>query len=232
MSNDPIPAWRYLLLAVLTFLLLGADMVSVVVAKLLDGRAASDPRLWSNHWYATVGGFLCSVVMWSVWVSALVAWSKRRGVLASLLGEKADTRATAVLVAGAVVLAGLGVMEAHMSGGGFPSIAAEYQGFLRKYAGHGLVVTIFQYFYYLLESAMVVALLALVQRAFERWTHRPRVPWGGIALALSWGAAHLGTHPQGAVIIVLIALLYGIAFVAARKNGPATLALVYLGFVL
>ena len=73
---------------------------------------------------------------------------------------------------------------------------------------------------------------ALLQRAGEKWTRRPLVPWGGIALALSWGAGHLGSHPEGAVVVMLIALFYGVAFVLAEKSAPATLALVYLGFVL
>ncbi len=160
MSGDSIRAWRSLLLAVLTFLLLGADMASVVFAKILDGRSASDPRLWSTHWYASVGGFVCSIVIWSLWVSVLVAWSRKRSVLGSLISGQAGSR------------------------------------------------------------------------AFEKWTHHALVPWGGIALALSWGAAHLGTHPEGAVVVMLVALVYGVAFVVAKKSAPAILALVFLGFVL
>jgi hypothetical protein len=232
MSGDSVRAWRYLLLAVLTFLLLGADMASVVVAKLLDGRSASDPGLWSAHWYATVGGFICSVVIWSLWIGVLLAWSRRRDIFGSLISVQAGSRAFAILLAGAVVLGGMGLIEARTSGGHFPSRTGEYQGFVKLYAGHGLVVTIFQYLYYVLESAMIVALLSLFQRAFEKWTHHALVPWGGIALALSWGAGHLGTHPEEVILIMLIALLYGVVFVLAEKSGPATLALVYLGFVL
>ena len=232
MSGDSIRAWRYLLLAVLTFLLLGADMASVVFAKILDGRSASDPRLWSTHWYASVGGFVCSIVIWSLWVSVIVAWSRKRSVLGSLISGQAGSRAFAVLLAGAVLLGVIGFVEARTSGDRFPSIVGEYQGFVQLYAGHGLVVTVFQYLYYMLESAMVVALLALFQRALEKWTHHALVPWGGIALALSWGAAHLGTHPEGAVVVMLVALVYGVAFVVAKKSAPAILALVFLGFVL
>lgn len=232
MPDDSVRPWRYLLLGIATFLLLGADMASVVVAKLLDGRTAADPRLWSANWYATVGGFVCSVAIWSVWVGVLAGWSRRHRVLGSLVRMRSGVKAWGVMFAGAMALGLIGWAEARASGSSFPSVAAEHGGFVRLYGDRGTVVTAFQYLYYLLESAMVLALLSLFQRAGEKWTRRALIPWGGIALSLSWGAAHLGTHPEGAAIVMLIALIYGVAFVFAEKSAPATLALVYLGFVL
>ncbi len=232
MSDDSVRPWRYLLLGIATFLLLGADLASVVVAKLLDGRTASDPRLWSTNWYATVGGFVCSIAIWSAWVSVVLGWSRRRRVLESLVRTRSGSKAWAVVLAGAVVLGFIGWAEARASGSGFPSIVAEHGGFVGLYGDRGTAVTVFQYLYYLLESAMVLALVSLFQRAGEKWTRHALIPWGGIALSLSWGSAHLGTHPEGAAIVMLIALIYGVAFVLAEKSAPATLALVYLGFVL
>jgi hypothetical protein len=80
-------------------------MGSVVVARLLDGRTASDPQLWSTHWHATVAEFLCSVAMWSVWVSVLLAWSRKRGVFGSLVGTGTRSRALLVPIVGVLVLA-------------------------------------------------------------------------------------------------------------------------------
>lgn len=231
MLDDPVHPWRCLLLGIVTFLLLGADMASVVVAKLLDGRAASDPQFWSTNWYATVGGFVCSVLIWSVWVGVLLRWSRKRRVLGSLVRMQAGSREWAVVLAGVVVLGLIGWVEARTSGSDFPSLVAEHGGFVQLYGDRGLAVTLFQYLYYLLESAMVVALVSLFQRAGEKWTRRVVIPWGGIALALSWGAGHLATHPEGAAVVMLIAVIYGVAFVLAEKSVPATLALVYLGFV-
>lgn len=231
MPDDPVRHWRYLLLGIVTFLLLGADMASVVVAKLIDGRAASDPQLWSTNWYATVGGFVCSVVIWSAWVGVLLGWSRRRRVLGSLVRMQSGSKAWTVVLAGVIVLGLIGWAEARVSGSGFPSIVAEHGAFVQLYGDQGAVVTVFQYLYYLLESAMVVALVSLFQRAGEKLTLRVLIPWGGIALALSWGLAHLGTHPEGAAVVMLIAMIYGVAFVMVEKSVPATLALVFLGFV-
>jgi len=124
MPDASVRPWRYLLLGLVTFLLLGADMASVVVAKLLDGRAASDPRLWSTNWYATVGGFLCSVAIWSAWVRVLWGWSRRRRVLGSLVRMQSGSKAWGIVLAGAVVLGFIGWAEARASGSGFPPITS------------------------------------------------------------------------------------------------------------
>lgn len=153
-------------------------------------------------------------------------------MLGSLIRMQSGSKAWAVVLAGAVVLGLIGWTEARISGSGFPSVVAEHGDFVRLYGDRGMAVTVFQYLYYLLESAMVLALVSLFQRAGEKRMRHALVPWGGIALSLSWGLAHLGTHPEGAAIVMLIALIYGVAFVMAEKSAPATLALVYLGFVL
>ncbi len=125
MADDSVRPWQYFLLGIGTFLMLGADLASVVVAKFIDGRAVSDPRLWSTHWYATVGAFVCSVTIWSVWVSVLVGWSRKRGVFASLVRMQSGLKAWAVVLVGAVVLGLIGWAEARTSGGSFPSVVAE-----------------------------------------------------------------------------------------------------------
>lgn len=232
MSDESMPGWRYFVMALLVFVLLGADMASVLVAKLIDGRAVSDPQFWSTHWYATVGAFVCSVLIWSISVASLLAWSRRRHVLGSVLNLRANGRSLVVFLVAAVVLAATAWAESGASGASFPSVVSEYRAFHQLYPDRGVVVTGFQYLYYLLESAMVVLMLAFFQRAGEKWTKSTRTPWGAIGLALSWGAAHLGTHPEGAIVVVLLALIYGIAFTSANKSAIATLALVYLGFVL
>jgi len=223
--------WRYLLSALLAFLFLGADMVSVLIGKLLDGRPLSDPQLWSTHWYATIGAFLCSVVIWAVFALVMLEWMRRRRVLGSLLQLPVDRNAAFVFIGSAAVLAMIAFLEAAWSGTTFPSLLAEYRGFGRQYPDHATVVTAFQYLYYLFESVMVVLVIAFFQRAGELWTRSTRTPWGGIGLLLTWGAAHFGTHPEGAIAIVPVSLLFGIAFTLTRKSVIPAFVLVFLLFV-
>jgi len=108
----------------------------------------------------------------------------------------------------------------------------EYRGFAKLYPGHAAVVTAFQFLYYLLESSMVVLILAAWQRAGEVWTGRPLVPWGALGLTLTWGLAHFASQPQGALWVVVSALLFGFVFVGVRKSFGPTLVVVWLTFVL
>jgi len=49
---------------------------------------------------------------------------------------------------------------------------------------------------------------------------------------LTWGLVHFLSHPAGALTVVASALVFGGVFLGARKNAVATLAVVYLAFVL
>ena len=167
--------WPFFLMALLVFLLLAADVLSLFVGKLLDGR---------------------------------------------------------LVFLGILVLAGLKWLEAAHSGATIPSFLREYRGFEHRYAGHGAIVALSQYLYYLLESAMVLLMIALFQRAGEIWTRLAWLPWGGLGLTLTWGLAHYASHPEGASTVVLSALLFGLVFVGVRKSVLPSLATVYLAFVL
>jgi hypothetical protein len=224
--------WRYALLAILIFFLLAMDVLSMFVGKLIDGRSLSDPEMWSTHWYATVGMFLCSVIIWSVSVALVLLWIKRKGVFDSLFQEKVDLRAGLVFILGVFILVVLSWLESHGSKDVFPALVNEYRGFEHRYPGYGVPVTAFQYLYYLLESAMVVLILALWQGAGELWTRLTNVPWGGLGLTLTWGLAHFASHPQGAPMVVLTALLFGLVFIGVRKSIYPSLALIWLAFVL
>ena len=145
---------------------------------------------------------------------------------------KADRRVLIIFCLGVVAMVMISWLESSGSWPISPSVLREYRGFERRYPGYGGVVTAFQYLYYALESVMVLLMMAFFQRAGEIWTRTARAPWGGIGLALTWGAAHVGSHPEGAYVVVLSALLFGVVFVGVRKSFAPALAFVYLAFVL
>ena len=222
--------WRYALAALIVFTLLGMDVLSLFVGRLLDGPTSQHFGVWPSHWYATAGQFVFSIALWTASAALVVRWARRRGALGVLFGGRWDGRVVAVLFLGALAVAAIQLIET----AGVPSLSLlrEYRGFERRYPGHGAIVTAFQYVYYLGESGMVVLILATWQRAGELWTSRARVPWGGVGLMLTWGLVHFLSHPAGALTVVASALVFGGVFVGARKNAAATLAVVYLAFVL
>jgi hypothetical protein len=188
--------------------------------------------MWSRHWTATVGMFLCSVAIWSATVAVVVWWARRRGTVTALFSLRLDRRAVVMCGVGLFAVAALKWLEASDSGAAFPAVLREYRGFEHRYVGHGAIVTAFQYLYYLLESMMVLLIIAFFQRAGEVWTRFSWVPWGALGLTLTWGLAHFASHPDGAFTVVLSALLFGLVFVGARKSVVPALATVYFAFVL
>jgi len=120
-----------------------------------------------------------------------------------------------------------------VAGGGITiSVVREYRGFERRYGELGALVTCFQFLYYLLESVMVVLILGLWQRAGGIWTGITNVPWGGLGLTLTWGAAHFLSHSAGALTVVVTAFVFGFAFLGVRTSALPAVGLVWAMFFL
>jgi hypothetical protein len=100
------------------------------------------------------------------------------------------------------------------------------------YGTQAWIVAIFQNLYYLVEYLLVVMMIAFFQRAGELWFKSSWFPWGGVGIALTWGMIHLVTNPQGALGVILWAVLLGIFFVLSKKSFIATWIIGFLGFIL
>jgi len=83
----------------------------------------------------------------------------------------------------------------------------------------GLVLTIMVYIYYVPEGVLNVWILDSFQSLGESTVGARRVPWGGIALACTWGLLHLFTKgPVQFIAHSALALLSGILFLIGRRN--------------
>lgn len=78
----------------------------------------------------------------------------------------------------------------------------------------------FQLVYYLFEAFIVLLTVIFTQEAGERLFKTKKIPWGGAVLAVTWGFSHIAT--QGSAVIglsyVVYSLLFGIAYLAVKKN--------------
>ena len=85
---------------------------------------------------------------------------------------------------------------------------------------------IFQTIYALLGTLPIISMVIFTQEAFERFSKKTNsafaahFPWGGIVLALSWGATHLITERSAAAAFgyIFLSLLIGAAHLASNKN--------------
>ncbi len=88
----------------------------------------------------------------------------------------------------------------------------DWDGFkvVKEFQKNGWIKFIFQYIYYFVETALFTLILVYGQKACEKWFRKENIPYGGIILAATWGAAHFFT--KGSITIGLLSMLSGMAY--------------------
>lgn len=94
--------------------------------------------------------------------------------------------------------------------------------FIIDFRSQGWVQFIFLYIYYLFEASLLLLSAVFFQEAAERiiGKQNDHVPWGGVLLALTWGAAHFITtwNITTALFYTAAAFFIGCAYLAAKRN--------------
>jgi len=173
---------------------------------------------------------LLVVAVWALAVGVVAYWCWERGLLHRLFTwEYNSTVLTASLAAVALHVADNLVMSTVGSEDLFPRVLGEYAIFASTYGSpDGAIVFLTQLLYYLLETLVVVIMIALFQRAGEQQFDIPAVPWGGIGIALTWGALHLLTG--GTFEMLVLPLGMGIVYLLGNKHVLPVVLVVVLAF--
>ena len=97
----------------------------------------------------------------------------------------------------------------------------------------GWFQSIFQYVYYFFEIILATITIAILQEWCESFCKNKNLPYGGIIFALTWGVSHIIT--QGNLLVgicyILLALMFGMAFLFMNKNLLYTLIAVAVIFL-
>ncbi len=105
---------------------------------------------------------------------------------------------------------------------------------LIEYANAGSIGFVAQHIYYFAEILIVTTLIVLFQKMCETWVKKSNIPYGGIAVALSWGLVHIFT--QNSVAVGLLAFVYGFGYgsiyLILKRNFKLTVIFLFLMFVL
>lgn len=98
----------------------------------------------------------------------------------------------------------------------------------------GVLKFTFQYIYYLFEVAMFMLIIVYGQKAFEVWFQKPNIPYGGIAVALTWGMAHWFTKGSFAAGIYSAfgGFCFGVVYLLLNRNIKWTYAALCIMFIL
>ncbi|VYU46172.1 hypothetical protein [Clostridium tertium] len=95
-----------------------------------------------------------------------------------------------------------------------------------------------QYIYYFFEIGLVLLIIMYGQKAIEVLLKRKsEVPFGGIILALTWGAFHFVSRGKGievwnGVSCMIFSILSGIIYLNVKRKIPYSYLLIAIGYLL
>jgi len=232
MKKTMVKPIQYLLIALIIFSLLGLEFPVFFLSRLVDGRAVSQVFSWPANWYSAIFHWTVTIILWAVGAWIIYTWAIRKGVQSEVLRVNIKQRDVVLIAIGVAFVIVYELVYSRLTGLRIPQIWREYQGFQSMYASQAWIASLFQNLYYLMEFVMVVMMVAFFQRAGELWSKLTWFPWGGIGLGLTWGMIHLVTNPQGALGVIVWALVLGIFFILSRKSFFTTLIVGVLGFII
>ena len=107
---------------------------------------------------------------------------------------------------------------------------------IKEFNYNGLLKFIFQYIYYMVETLLFLLIIIFGQKAFEIWTKKRNIPWGGIICGLTWGVAHIISRGhfdiQNGVLSTLAGFLFGAVYLLTNRDFKKSWIILFLMFVL
>lgn len=210
---------NFLYLGLYAFAGLGSELLlSIFIEPLLYGKSMNQFTTLENilHWILT-----CA--MWGIVAILLIRVSKKKYEF-DIFANKDKIERTNWFVA--LTLLGISIIISFCQWGGFKVLI--------EFKNNGLLKFIFQYIYYLFEAKLVLLIIVFGQRAGEIGFKNNKLPWGGFLLGLTWGLVHMLTKGNlvTGLTLCLVSVLYGIVYLAMKKNIYTAYTFIFLMFVL
>lgn len=215
--NTP-KGFSFFRLSLYAFAGLGLELLLVFLESQIYGKSMHNFSVLEAvlHWILTC-------IMWGVVSYVLIKVSKKKYNF-DILGFKNSIGLTDCIIC--FVILAISVTISVMDWHGF-KVAKEflYNGWLKF---------LFQYIYYLFETALVILIITFSQKAGEIWFEKVKIPWGGIFVGLTWGLIHILTKGELSVGLLscLSGLLFGIVYLVCKKNLRFAYPIIFLMFVL
>lgn len=157
-------------------------------------------------------------IAWGASAWGLLSLSKKCGFDMLAATKRPDKRQMVFLLF--IITAGILLMSSSWEFRLKPLV--ELTNFSNTFGRNGVWAFLFQYLYYLFESMMILAMVALGQYAGEMFFPHPvmkRIPLGGIFCALTWGMLHgLSKDFNTALLCIVLSGLFGAAYLLSGRN--------------
>ncbi len=214
-----VTGWDYLCLALYAFAGLGMEVVlGLWLEPLLYGAQMNEWTVAENilHWIMTC-------IVWGCVAYGLIVVAKKKYDFD--IFAKAEKMKTWQWIA-TICCVIFALVTSYIDWNGFKVV--------KEFYANGWLKFIFQYIYYVFETALIVLIIVFAQKAFDKWIKNRNIPYGGIIAGLTWGLAHIFTKASISVglLSMLGAFLYGAAYLLVNRDIKKTFILVFIMFVL
>ncbi|OFI06695.1 hypothetical protein CLOACE_08500 [Clostridium acetireducens DSM 10703] len=218
-ENNHIKGLDFLYLGLYAFAGLGSELLlSLFIEPLLYGKSINKFTSSENiaHWILTC-------IMWGIVATLLIYVSKKKYEFDIFANRNKIGKINWII---ALILLGISIIISIWEWNGFKVLI--------EFKNNGWLKFVFQYIYYIFEAVLVLLIIVFGQKAGEIIFKNTKLPWGGFLLGLTWGLVHFlikGNLVIG-LILCLVSVLYGIAYLAVKKNVYVAYPLIFLMFVL
>ena len=105
---------------------------------------------------------------------------------------------------------------------------------LKEFAARGALLFVFQYIYYMFETALVMLIIVFGQKACEIWFGKENIPYGGIIAAITWGLGHWASKGSlmAGIVSALCGLVLGSVYLLTNRKAKLSYILLYIMFIL
>ena len=161
----------YLSLALYAFGGLGIEAIyAFMLEPMIYGKQMADWSVSQNiiHWVVTC-------ITWGIITWLIIRYSKQKYGFDIFVRENKMKLWQWLGVALCIIFS---ISVSYMDWDGFKVV--------KEFEKKGLLKFIFQYIYYIFETALFTMILVYAQKAFEVWFKRKNIPYGGIILAVTW----------------------------------------------
>ena len=219
MKKKEARGWDYLNLALFAFAGLGIEVIyAYLLEPVIYGGAMNEWSVTQSiiHWILT-----CTTWGLITYFIAKYAYTRYNFNLFENKGRIKVWQWIVTVICIALVLTG-----SYIDWDGFKVI--------HEYQSNGMPKFIFQYIYYLFETGLFLLIIVFGQKACEKWFKKESIPYGGIAVALTWGMAHWMT--KGSLMTGLFTAAcgfsFGVVYLLLNRNIKWTYLVLCIMFIL
>lgn len=156
-----------------------------------------------------------TTIIWVITIFLVMRYNKK----IKLFNTKKIEKGKLWIIAYAVIVILMIAINLLLKGNGTIQLIHEFTLFTDKYETPGIVVFLIQIVYYLCEAALATFIIIFGQAWGEKKFEKLMIPYGGVVLAITWGAIHfLSKDVLVGLYGIGISLLIGIGYLVAKKN--------------